>query len=237
MPLRVGDEVIVPEAEPEIARERGAIDADVLRALEVIELDAVQAARLDDVERVVRRRDGARRLRVVGDARDDGPVRVASPSQTLRQYRQTRRTFDRLIWLVALLTGAAAVFGISNLLSASVIARTREIGVRRAVGARTRDIVLQFQLEGVLLGVLGGGAGLVLGVVITPPVVLILVVAAPSLAACESDAPPSASGGRKQAMIAARLKPPGTTARARISSEIPRHLARWGAPFRAEGRW
>jgi putative ABC transport system permease protein len=97
----------------------------------------------------------------------DGPVRIASPSQTLRQYRQTRRTFDRLIWLVALLTGASAVFGISNLLSASVIARTREIGVRRAVGARTKDIVLQFQLEGVLLGVLGGGAGLVLGIVIT----------------------------------------------------------------------
>lgn len=97
----------------------------------------------------------------------DGPVRIASPSQTLRQYRQTRRTFDRLIWLVALLTGASAVFGISNLLSASVIARTREIGVRRAVGARTKDIVLQFQLEGVLLGVLGGGAGLVLGVGIT----------------------------------------------------------------------
>ena len=97
----------------------------------------------------------------------NGPVLLASPYQTLRQYKQTRRTFDRLIWLVALLTGASAVFGISNLLSASVIARTREIGVRRAVGARTRDIVLQFQLEGVLLGVLGGGAGLLLGLAIS----------------------------------------------------------------------
>jgi ABC-type antimicrobial peptide transport system permease subunit len=96
-----------------------------------------------------------------------GPVRVSSPSQTLRQYKQTRRTFDRLIWLVALMTGASAVFGISNLLSASVIARTREIGVRRAVGARTRDIVLQFQLEGILLGILGGGAGLVIGIVVS----------------------------------------------------------------------
>ena len=89
------------------------------------------------------------------------------PYHTLRLDGQTRRTFDRLIWLVALLTGASAVFGISNLLSASVIARTREIGVRRAVGARTRDIVLQFQLEGVLLGIVGGGAGLVAGVLIT----------------------------------------------------------------------
>ena len=97
----------------------------------------------------------------------NGPVLLASPYQTLRQYRQTRRTFDRLIWLVALLTGASAVFGISNLLSASVIARTREIGVRRAVGARTRDIVLQFQLEGILLGILGGGAGLLLGLAIS----------------------------------------------------------------------
>jgi hypothetical protein len=96
----------------------------------------------------------------------DGPVRLASPYQTLRQYKQARRTFDRLIWLVALLTGASAVFGISNLLSASVIARTREIGVRRAVGARTKDIVLQFQLEGVLLGILGGGAGLLAGVLV-----------------------------------------------------------------------
>ena len=96
-----------------------------------------------------------------------GPVLLASPFQTLRQYRQTRRTFDRLLWLVALLTGASAVIGISNLLSASVIARTREIGVRRAVGARTRDIVLQFQLEGILLGLLGGGAGLLLGLAIS----------------------------------------------------------------------
>lgn len=96
-----------------------------------------------------------------------GAIRFASPSQTLRQYKQTRRTFDRLIWIVAILTGASAVFGISNLLSASVIARTREIGVRRAVGARTRDIVLQFRLEGILLAAAGGGAGLVVGVVIS----------------------------------------------------------------------
>jgi putative ABC transport system permease protein len=97
----------------------------------------------------------------------NGPVRLASPSQTLRQYKQARRTFDRLIWIVALLTGASAVLGISNLLSASVIARTREIGVRRAVGARTRDIVLQFQLEGILLGVFGGGAGLLAGILVS----------------------------------------------------------------------
>ncbi|HEX7252004.1 MAG TPA: ABC transporter permease, partial [Thermoanaerobaculia bacterium] len=92
-----------------------------------------------------------------------GPVRVASPIQTLRQYRQARRTFDRIVWIVCLLTAASAVIGISNLLSASVIARAKEIGLRRAVGARSNDIVLQFQVEGLLLGVLGGGIGLLAG--------------------------------------------------------------------------
>jgi cell division protein FtsX len=96
-----------------------------------------------------------------------GPVRVASPVQTLRQYRQTRRTFDRLIWLVGLLTAASAVVGVSNILSASVVARTREIGLRRAVGARSIDIIRQFQAEGVLLGVIGGGAGLLAGLLLS----------------------------------------------------------------------
>jgi putative ABC transport system permease protein len=96
-----------------------------------------------------------------------GPVRVASPVQTLRQYRQTRQTFDRLIWLVAFLTAASAVVGISNILSASVIARTREIGLRRAVGARSIDIIRQFQAEGVLLGAIGGGVGLLAGLVLS----------------------------------------------------------------------
>jgi putative ABC transport system permease protein len=92
-----------------------------------------------------------------------GAVRVASPVQTLQHYRQARRTFDRIVWIIALLTAASAVVGISNLLSASVIARTKEIGLRRAVGARAADIVLQFEAEGLLLGLLGGGLGLAAG--------------------------------------------------------------------------
>ena len=96
-----------------------------------------------------------------------GAVRIASPMQTLAQYRQTRRTFDRIVWLVGLLTAGSAVFGISNLLSASVLARRKEIGLRRAVGARAEDIVLQFQAEGVLLGLFGGALGLVSGLAIS----------------------------------------------------------------------
>ena len=96
-----------------------------------------------------------------------GSIRVAAPVQTLRQYKQARRTFDRIVWLVGLLTALSAVAGISNLLSASVVARTREIGLRRAVGARSRDIILQFQAEGLLLAILGGGVGLLAGAAIS----------------------------------------------------------------------
>ena len=96
-----------------------------------------------------------------------GPVRVASPVQTLRQYRQTRSTFDKLIGLVAVLTALSAVVGVSNILSASVIARTREIGLRRAVGARSADIIRQFRAEGILLGAIGGGAGLFAGLLMS----------------------------------------------------------------------
>lgn len=134
-------------------------ESDARYPIDVAVLSFASPADAGSAARIARSLDPARY--------GNGPVLLASPFQTLRQYKQTRRTFDRLIWLVALLTGASAVFGISNLLSASVIARTREIGVRRAVGARTRDIVLQFQLEGILLGVLGGGGGLLLGLAIS----------------------------------------------------------------------
>ena len=147
--------IVVPlGAEPGAIEEPDArypIDVAILRFTRVADADV--AARL--AERIDRARFGP-----------GGAVRLASPIQSLRQYKQARRTFDRIVWLVGILTAASAALGISNLLSASVIARTREIGLRRAVGARSRDIVLQFQAEGLLLGTLGGGLGLLAGLLI-----------------------------------------------------------------------
>ncbi|MDQ2869673.1 MAG: ABC transporter permease [Acidobacteriota bacterium] len=144
--------IVVPlGAEPEPAAEpdgRYPLDVAVLAFSSIAEADAAAAA----APRIDPARCGA-----------GGPVRVASPIQTLRQYRQARSTFDRIVLVVGLLTAASAILGISNLLSASVLARRKEIGLRRAVGARTRDIVLQFRLEAALLGALGGGAGLFAG--------------------------------------------------------------------------
>ncbi|HEV2063491.1 MAG TPA: ABC transporter permease, partial [Thermoanaerobaculia bacterium] len=134
-------------------------DPDARYPVDVAVLAFDDVSRADEAARV------AERLFAAGPA--EPAVRVASPIQTLRQYKQTRRTFDRIVWVVGLLTALSAIAGISNLLSASVVARTREIGLRRAVGARSSDIVLQFRAEGLLLGVLGGGAGLLAGLFIS----------------------------------------------------------------------
>ena len=60
--------------------------------------------------------------------------------------------------------------GIANVMLATVIERTREIGLRMAVGARARDVMLHFLVEALLLAVIGGLAGVVLGAVVAETV-------------------------------------------------------------------
>ena len=92
---------------------------------------------------------------------------VTTPTQAVEQYRAAHRSFDRVVLLVSVLTAASAAFGVTNLLRASVRARSVEIGLRRASGARREDVRLQFLAEGLLLGLGGGLLGIALGALLS----------------------------------------------------------------------
>jgi putative ABC transport system permease protein len=95
---------------------------------------------------------------------------VIVPLQLLRQAEQTKRIFNIVLGSIAAISLLVGGIGIMNIMLANVTERTREIGVRRALGAKRRDITRQFLVETVVLSVGGGLIGVVVGV-ITPFIV------------------------------------------------------------------
>jgi putative ABC transport system permease protein len=85
------------------------------------------------------------------------------PEQLLDQSRRTRNIFNIVMGGIAGISLLVGGIGIMNIMLASVMERTREIGVRRAVGARRKDILSQFLFEAVLISLLGGLLGVMLG--------------------------------------------------------------------------
>jgi putative ABC transport system permease protein len=90
---------------------------------------------------------------------------IIVPLQLLRQAEQTKRIFDIVLGSIAAISLLVGGIGIMNIMLATVTERTREIGIRRALGAKRRDITLQFLVETVVLSVGGGLIGVALGIV------------------------------------------------------------------------
>src|SRR5204862_7240875 len=88
------------------------------------------------------------------------------PLQLLRQAEQTKRIFNIVLGSIAAISLLVGGIGIMNIMLATVTERTREIGVRRALGAKRRHITMQFLVETVVLSVGGGLIGVIVGIVV-----------------------------------------------------------------------
>ncbi|MCA9264434.1 MAG: ABC transporter permease, partial [Planctomycetales bacterium] len=95
-------------------------------------------------------------------------VGVVVPKELLRQAELLRMMFNLLLILIAGISLLVGGIGIMNIMLATVTERTREIGVRRALGAKKRDIIRQFLAESVVLTGVGGGLGVLFGFLCGP---------------------------------------------------------------------
>lgn len=89
---------------------------------------------------------------------------ITIPEQLLKQQQKTKDVFNIVLSAIAGISLLVGGIGIMNIMLASVLERTREIGIRLALGAQKKDIVMQFLFESVLISLTGGVIGVILGV-------------------------------------------------------------------------
>ncbi len=130
---------------------------DRLRAItvQVVDQDSMMVAMIG-IERVMRREHG-----IQPGATNDFQIR--DRTEFLAAQQETAQTFTFLLAGIAAVSLLVGGIGIMNIMLVSVTERTREIGIRKALGARRRTILLQFLVEAVTLCVVGGTIGVVAG--------------------------------------------------------------------------
>jgi putative ABC transport system permease protein len=131
--------------------------SDRLRTLSVEVKDGVPIQQgMVDLERILRREH-----RIRPGADNDFTIR--NPQDILATQQEATQVFTTLLASIAAVSLVVGGIGIMNIMLVSVTERTREIGVRKALGARRRDIMLQFLVEALALCLIGGLIGIALG--------------------------------------------------------------------------
>ena len=95
--------------------------------------------------------------------KDAGDFTVTVPAGLLEQKKRTSDIFKVVMICIAGISLLVGGIGIMNIMLATVLERTREIGIRRAIGARQKDIIRQFLTEAVMISIIGGLIGILFG--------------------------------------------------------------------------
>ena len=140
-------------------RTAGGEDAVGSIIVQVSSAEAIDGA-IYEIEDVLRQRH-----RLAADEEDD--FTVISQEQIVGMLQQITGVFTIFLGAIAGISLLVAGIGIMNIMLVSVTERTREIGIRKAVGAKRRDILVQFLMEAAMLSLTGGGIGIAGGWVIS----------------------------------------------------------------------
>jgi putative ABC transport system permease protein len=125
-------------------------------SVQIVRNEFVTAA-MEEIERILRRSH-----RLPPNKPSDFAMRTQAEWEQLAE--QTSRLFIILLLSIASVSLIVGGIGIMNIMLVSVAERTREIGIRKAIGAKPSDIQLQFLLEAVVLSLVGGGLGIFFGI-------------------------------------------------------------------------
>jgi putative ABC transport system permease protein len=126
--------------------------------------------RTEDLDRTIERSVAVLRARRKVPFNKPNDFAVITPDQLISQFRAITGGITGAMVFVALISLLIGGVGVMNIMLISVTQRTREIGVRRAVGALRRDVIGQFLIEAVTLSTIGGVLGVVLGLLISATV-------------------------------------------------------------------